>query len=266
MEKLKDEEIKIELRNMLIELKNILDENGFQYSIWAGTMLGAVRHKGFIPWDDDIDIAMRRYDYEKFLSFLKGNDELRKRFIGYELGKQDFPFIKFINPMITVQAPGLLDKNLWIDIFPIDNVPKNYISYFKRQRVLNKLYWANRKSKNFELLKAALGGTTKSIFYYVGLFIARLFPSETCVSMLIKNAKSCSEEKKYRRVLAVCGIFENEMFPVDLMDEYETIIFEGISVKVISRYKEWLEIRYGDYMTFPPKNERVNHKIEAYRE
>lgn len=265
MTRLTDEEVKQELVCLLKDLIAILDENNFRYSIWAGTLLGAVRHKGFIPWDDDIDLAMTREEYDRFLMFIKDNPEINQRFIGFELGKTDFPFLKFVNPDIQVKTDKVLDKILWIDIFPIDYVPKEYGQFFSKQRKLNKLYWMNRKANNPDLPRPVKKGMLKKLYNNMYITIAGMLPSSYCVSRLIEHAKSCPKDKAYMRSCVINGVFEREMFPVEYMDTYEDILFEGISVKAIKKHREWLEIRYGDYMTLPPENQRVAHALNVYK-
>ena len=117
---------------MLRDLVELFNADNVNYSIYAGTLLGAIRHGGFIPWDDDIDIVMERNEYERFLNLIKEKYTESGKFIGFELGIDDFPFIKFINPNISVSSDKIVDKFLWIDIFSLDYVSTNYDLFFKK--------------------------------------------------------------------------------------------------------------------------------------
>ena len=137
---LSNKEVKNELKNMMKILSDYLIKNNIPYSIDSGTLLGAVRHKGFIPWDDDIDICCIRADYNKLISCLKKDNRIGDCLYGssYELGNDSIPYLKIKNKLIMAEErvdPGSTQTkktNLWIDIFPIDKLPdkKNEKIYF----------------------------------------------------------------------------------------------------------------------------------------
>ncbi len=134
MDYLSLKEIQNEEKAVLKEVINYLDTNNIKYYMLGGTMLGAVRHKGFIPWDDDIDISICRPDYDKLIELLKKtstklNDSLE--FVGFELGNGVYPFLKVINHDITLEQDIEVEKNLWIDVFPLDKVPEDDDEYKK---------------------------------------------------------------------------------------------------------------------------------------
>lgn len=143
---LNNKEIKNELCNMLESLKSVFEKYNIKYSVMSGTLLGAVRHNGFIPWDDDIDIAMLREDYEKFIQLIK-KGRLKKyslEAVGEEIGNGYLPFLKVMNRKIVVEEDLNLrlmnESYLWIDIFPFDYIEESEmqqrINYIKKQRNL----------------------------------------------------------------------------------------------------------------------------------
>ena len=137
MDYLSLKEIQNEEKAILEEVINYLDKNNIKYYMLGGTMLGAIRHKGFIPWDDDIDIAICRNDYDRLIDLLKKtttklNDNLE--FIGFELGNGIYPFLKVINYKIALEQNINVEKYLWIDIFPLENVPEDEKEYTKFAR------------------------------------------------------------------------------------------------------------------------------------
>ena len=132
MQELSNKEIKKELLNILYILDIFLTNHNLKYSITSGTLLGAVRHKGFIPWDDDIDISMLRPDYNKLIHILKNINKIDESLsgIGFELGNSNIPFLKIINKNIKTEEKIIRDitdeGNLWVDIFPFDGIPNHF--------------------------------------------------------------------------------------------------------------------------------------------
>ena len=126
-EYLSDKQIKSELTALLQVVHEFLVEHNIKYTITAGTLLGAVRHKGFIPWDDDIDIALTREQYDKLVRLLREQHNSVNECVyaeGFELGNDDIPYIKIVNKNIFVEDhTASIDRNefkedfLWVDIF-----------------------------------------------------------------------------------------------------------------------------------------------------
>ena len=112
-------------------VKRICDKYDIKYSLHGGTLLGAVRHGGFIPWDDDIDIGMPRPDYEEFMRIVR--DFLPEHMIyrNFRIGNEDTIFFSRVeDSSIQVEDSSAIKKrnrNAWIDIFPLDGMPKNVI-------------------------------------------------------------------------------------------------------------------------------------------
>ena len=145
-------EIQQEETKILIKVINYLNNNDITYYIWGGSFLGTVRHKGFIPWDDDIDIAITRKEYNKLLELLRGNNKIDENIeaIGFELNNFDTPFIKIINKKINIREEMNYDKYLWIDIFPIDGVPKKHKMFYIILKMYEKMYlWKRSKERNW---------------------------------------------------------------------------------------------------------------------
>lgn len=140
MDYLTSDEIKTELLNSLREIDMFLKKNNIQYSIMSGTMLGCIRHGGFIPWDDDIDIGMLRPEYNKLLNLLRKNSNcLNEELfgVGIELENGQWPFLKIYNKNILVKE-NMEEKpvNLWIDVFPFDGMPCRQSNLYQRYIML----------------------------------------------------------------------------------------------------------------------------------
>ena len=130
MKELTTPEIRKRLLDILVVFREFCQENNLNFYLCAGTLLGAVRHGGFIPWDDDIDVAMLRDDYDKLLDIARDNPIIKDKYkiISYELGTSHYPFLKILD-METQTIQSFSDEghnnSLWIDIFPFDDVSEN---------------------------------------------------------------------------------------------------------------------------------------------
>ena len=158
---------------ILSEVAKLCDKHSIQYSLAYGSLIGAVRHKGFIPWDDDIDILLLRKDYEKLSDILKKQKDVSwMELLEESTGVNVFPYMKVIDNR-TIVKPD--DNNalhgIWIDVFPIDNLPDNsfacnifrYRCKIKRAMILSSI--TDFSSQN--LGKKAL--IKRILFYVVGI-------------------------------------------------------------------------------------------------
>ena len=197
-EQLDSIEIKIELCRMLKELDEYLGGHGIQYSIMSGTLLGAVRHGGFIPWDDDIDIAVLRKDYDRLIEILRKNKRIGEELeiSGYEVDKTDMPFLKVYNKSIAVKDNLANDPSeLWIDIFPFDNVPdRGTRSYCQCVRLMQKLYQKNLEANGFYALEAT---RKKGIYNYLNKIVVWI-------------AGKFNKEKLVERYVGFCKKYKNQ--------------------------------------------------------
>lgn len=273
MRKLNLDEVKQIGLNILVYIDKICREENLRYSIFYGTLLGAVRHKGFIPWDDDIDIVMPRSDYQKLLKILEEkNDYLLLSFetrSGYR-----YPFAKLIDPGTSLKSSQYFnyedpDLGVFVDIFPLDGVPsdENQRKQFAydieeiRKNMMDTL--GSAYARTYSPIKAAL----KRILLYphhrkllkVGDYDywKNLYMRET-----IKFEFSKCEYCGYMEFVHL----ERGLFPVEWFDSYKDIEFEGYKFKAISETETFLTKCYGDYMKLPPENEQVtHHPYEAFQ-
>lgn len=260
---LSDREVKEELKEMLSWLNAFLGEYEINYTIMSGTMLGAVRHGGFIPWDDDIDIGLLRNDYEKLIHIARDFEDSKYKFEGFEVEGFGRPFLKFINKEIAVEIDNEEDHHLWIDIFPFDGVPNHFsgIYQFYFHKVLRNI----RNTKNevtFEKGLANQSSKIKQLYNRLLRFITQKYSENDINRIIIRQAKERKIDK--------CDYIEditwgNKKFPKRCMEKLIDYKFENITVKGMKDYDTYLKSIYGDYMKLPPVEKRVNHGIKSWR-
>ena len=254
--------IELEILKAFAKYMNLKD---VKYSLAAGTMLGAVRHQGFIPWDDDIDIFMVRQEYDKLIDCLRKEDIIIDGHYKFLLPKSSnyiYPFIKLVD-MRTV----LIEKNLkdiykigiWIDIFPLDycydDMKKNKKLIDDRRKInLNIMRMATKKGENF------FRSVLKKIYNIKMLIVGKN------IDYWIKKSNEFPVEtgKKYIGSIA-WPVTYNDIYPASYFMDYTKIQFEKEEFLVFKDYKKILKYRYGDYMTLPPKDQQHVHDFEAYK-
>ena len=254
-------EIHEEETKMLLELSKFLDKHNLKYSLFAGTLIGVVRHTGFIPWDDDIDTAMLRPDFNKLIELARQNNGLindHLKIIGYEFDKTSaFPFLKVINTNIAVECEGDdFDKFLWVDIFPVDGYKKSK-RFDRKIRFLRRLYFYKRNDKWSKIPE-------KNKFkYFLKKLSVKLINFDRLMTKYIKFCSKYNVEDCELVSANTWGIGRKESFPKKLFDELCEYDFENIKVKAFKDAHVWLSSRYGDYMKLPPEDKRVTHNIKA---
>ena len=259
-----DEVKKIEI-TILSAIDKICERNNLEYYLCGGSMIGAVRHKGFIPWDDDIDIFLKRSDYNKLIDLMKKQKE-------YEwLGILDdstenyyYPFAKAVDKNTVAKMENNLTKHgIWVDIFPIDFLPKEEK---KRRRLLKKCYYYRAiviaMTTDFSMVKH----DTKMILKKILCIYAKIYGKKRIYkkySDLIKDSERY-ENSKY--VACLCPTYkEREIFEEDKLFKRKKYEFEEKEFWGIKNYDYYLSQLYGDYMKLPPVEKRRVHGITAWR-
>lgn len=255
-----DKEVQYRLLSLLDKFHQFCKENNINYSITSGTFLGAIRHNGFIPWDDDIDVGLTRKEYEKLLDAIsKHTNELY--FIGAELNNGIWPFIKLIDKTTIIKENGSTRQEyLWIDIFPFDNSPLKIfpkVIHLTTKRIL--VYKIN-DYLGIQSLKT--NSFLKKIYNNI---LYKISKNISIKSIALKHIKVSSifQNKKMNYVGDI--IWGTKPIPRYLFDDLVDYQFENITVKGFKEYDTYLTCIYGDYMKLPPEDQRVNHGIKAWR-
>lgn len=245
-------------KEILKEIIIVCEKLQLRYYIMGGSLIGAIRHKGFIPWDDDIDIAMPREDYE---TFLKEAKSLLPEHLFLQSIWSDSEFLqcfaKVRNSNTTfVEIPVKNQKmhhGVFVDIFPLD--------YYPEDPKLQKKYERKKKLYYRRIVAKMEFDTRKSFKNKLGdVLIKLLFPSWRSV---LKK-----QDKLYRSVpksnlFTKTGGYKNEVIPVSWYGEGTTVTFEDLQVKAPKQYDKLLTHIYGEYMVLPPKEKQVGHHYTA---
>ena len=257
LDEIKQEELKI-----LIYFDKFCKEHNLQYSLAGGTLLGAVRHKGFIPWDDDIDVCMPRPDYERFLKIFQKDGIFEIEAYGRQT-IENSPYIKLIRNDIDVSDRTFEGtKNLWVDIFPVDgllsgDISKLYrnVSYLRRllAMVTAGEYSSSSRLKNF----------FKSLVKPILKALKVDFIAAQVLGKIVRKVRF--GETKYVGVLAWGLYGTGERISYKGYNHLVPLEFEGEFFPVMSNYDEYLSGIYGDYMQLPPVAKRQSHHVKAWR-
>lgn len=247
------------------------DEHGLRYYAIGGTLLGAVRHKGFIPWDDDVDVAMPRNDYDKLISLVTSGETIGEDFTVecWQAGDKIQSYFAKICPVkVEIQEEVLEEtsfrKGYLVDIIPLDGTPEGGLA--------RKIYYAKVMWLRF------LCGTAN---VYTGIVTSRPKWEQRVLRIvrMLRLYRCLSVEKIYRKMERLFRRQKSEtaMFAGTVMgayktkeivprtyfgttyDEYSLWEFEGLQIRGPKEWDAYLTHMYGDYMTLPPESERKVH-------
>lgn len=237
-------------------IDNFCKENNIKYSLYAGSLLGAVRHKGFIPWDDDLDICMPRSDYDRFIKlwmehgpkgYLLQNKETESGFT------QSFTKIRkdhttFLQEM---DRKGKYHTGIFVDVFPIDRMPDEGIrkKIFNFRCMLYQLYTREfvppKEGRSVRFLSAAL-------LKAVPVKKRKKYREKLLYQITEYNADHSLSTAAIETMASL-----KIRFPEDMLDEYTYLKFEDAEFMCFRKWDEHLKCKFGDYMKLPPEEERA---------
>lgn len=253
-----------EIKEILLKQMEFIDafcrEHNISYFLIGGSLLGAVRHKGFIPWDDDIDIGMLRKDYDKFVRLFN------KEKSAYSLidinNKKDYylPFAKVIdNRTICIEDVRFgTPIGISVDVFPFDNCPGN--SYEEACNFARKCRFFSRMLALKTIKPSAERPTIKNIIVVVTQFILKHFSNKKLIMLIEKNITKFKEyDSTYIGELSYMPYGNKEIYKKEWLEQTSKLPFEQYLFSVPKDYINFLTRTFGDYMQLPPAEKRVSH-------
>ena len=251
---------------ILKHIHQVCEKHGLKYCVFYGTLIGAIRHQGYIPWDDDVDIAMKRNDYEKLMTILKEEEsDSNPYYVDHYTTSDDYPYyiMRICDKRYTIEFDSTTHKSgVFVDVYPLDDTGGD-LDYWNKE-VVN----VNRMKKCMILC------TYKSWFYGSNVFhklgnIPLLIYSKTKGTRFF-NQKIDKLAKQFNgQNTGYIGVPAWEECPSQIREEWmrECILvpFEDTQVYAPIEYEEVLNAKYDNYMELPPESGRVpNHNYTAY--
>jgi len=243
-----------------LEILKVIDgvcrKHGISYSLYAGTLLGAVRHQGFIPWDDDLDICMSRSEYNRFLQIWE-----REKPEGYMLQNkenspdftQSFSKIRKLDTTYRMQVDlgRKYYQGIFVDIFPIDRIPAGKLQQriFRLQCMLYQLY-----TREFAPPKSS------GAVQLVSQIILLLTPvkARPALRRRLLAQITCNSDDEHLAAIAIetMGTLQT-LYPAEMLSRYTELPFEDGMFMCFADWDEHLKRKFGDYMQLPPEEERT---------
>ena len=242
--------LQLKMLEMIKYIDRLCKENNIEYYIIFGSALGAIRHQGFIPWDDDFDIGMTYENYLKFIEVCDKKLDKKKYFLQNKDTEKEYylSFMKLRDITTTLIEEGNLDKNItygvYIDIFPFVGIPKN--------KLKRKLIEINRAFVMSSDINVINNKVLASLFKVMKKIVGRYKIIKICTKNCIKY--SCNNYDNW------CCIFDGDGMGVnmtnkDIMGKPKYVKFEDTKLPVPEKTEEYLKHIYGDFMKIPPKEE-----------
>lgn len=253
---------KIQL-DILLYIDKFCKKNNIEYFMNYGTLLGAVRHKGFIPWDDDIDISMTRENYEKFNKIFN-NKNSKYKILSLKTDKQYYNnFIKVYDSSTVIKSNKTrknYETGIFIDIFPID--------YFEDKSIINKAYileslkYISFSKKEHILYK---NSPFKNMYRLLLWYLLRLI-NPRIFAILIENLiKKYKSKNPTFAAFIISTAKEKDILPLNIGKKLILLNFEGHLFSAPKNYDEVLSSIYGNYMIHPEKEMQIDHQFDAYK-
>ena len=255
-----DEETRVRLREVQVqildEIVRICNGHNLRYCLTGGTCLGAVRHKGFIPWDDDVDIIMPRADFRQFISLTKeGNTG--DFFLDYYVTNPTYGrcFAKYCKKNTLFIEPNGLRQAIYVDIFVQDKVPgPDFAAKSKLPALIHKL------DAITTVRREGLRGrdTLTRLVYYLTRWVPVrwIFKWETRLMTRFEE----TDAQYYLNYGSPYNLVK-ETLHISEFEPYTKLEFEGKRYPAIARYDDYLRRLFGDYMQLPPEEKRVSHHL-----
>ena len=240
-------------------IHEVCQKIGAKYFLAYGSLIGAVRHKGFIPWDDDMDICMLRDDYKKLQDYLIAHPDERYELMSYKNNiNYVYPFMKIKdNQTYLVEEDVRIDSNMgiYVDIFPVDGYEDDQAFKDKMTKIIKKRQLSCYTFKGITNTKSVVN----SMIRYISVMIFYFTNTNKYVSQIDELAKSRKVEDYEQVDYLIYKDMNKPVWKREWLENVETGNFEGKEFMIPNHYHEILTSDYGDYMQLPPVEQQVSH-------
>jgi len=258
-----------EIQDIQYEMLCVFDEyckkHKLKYYLSRGSLLGAVRHQDFIPWDDDLDVEMPRSEYDRFLQ-IETTDPIKEGMLLCALEREnwDYPFTKLFKKDTKIVMENTNESGgqyVWVDVFPLDNIPeddKKAQAMFNKNLFLAKLHGGTKTRLSNEKKPV------KKVGKFFASNILKIYGGKRIAKQMIKNARRYDgQNTKYEGCVVWAPIRTKRLKEDGNIEVTKT--FRGREFPVSPHWELYLQTMYGNYMELPPEEERRTHKYAAWR-
>lgn len=256
-------DIQLESLKILKDIDTVCRREGITYWLMYGSLIGVARHQGFIPWDDDLDIAMPRPDYERFLACFDGRClELNKYTpVKPEVGlRRPFLITRISNPeykMLGEFGDEVDELGVFIDIYPLDGLADNMSEALDKKRAAHNLMFRYLRACNFDCYNKDINPAKRLAKCILSIMLGK--PERYQEQLNTLCTERSFDSSKYVGLVSWTETPEADIYERSWFEDTVYMPFEDMKVPVPSGYDPLLRSEYGDYMQLPPKEERVGH-------
>ena len=270
-EELNIEQIHKATLGIVEKLIEICDKINVNYYVAYGSLIGVVRHKGLIPWDDDFDVVMLRDDYEKFCDYcIKNENKLKPFKLLSRKCEKKYPYnIARLNNMnykaVYDNVQGY-ESGIFIDIYPLDGAGSDVDKVLKKvEKKKSNLFRITLWSIDDHYTKSTYNKWYRSIIKYFVRGYSKVRGAKHFLDKM-ENFKNLYDINNSRYIAEMTWDSGLTLYEKSWFDKYIYMDFENLKVKVPIGYDDFLRCHYGDYMKFPPKEEQVpHHEYKVYQ-
>ncbi len=254
--------------DVLCTIDEICKENDIRYSLSGGTLLGAIRHKGFIPWDDDIDIMIPRPDYDKLIKIFNQKAQEKNAHLCIKCCENDekysYTFAKIINTDTLLIEDNIKNGEIgvYVDVFPVDGLGDDLK---QAKKLADKAFFSRtvfrlKEAKKFVKSTTFVRSVKKWLMYVYSKFCSRKKAYAKIDKLCRKNE---FDKSKYVGVI-VFGYGQREIVPSSVYEKFVKVEFEGREFDACVGYDDYLKSLYKNYMELPPVEKRTQHSYQAF--
>lgn len=249
---------------VMAQIHDLCQQLHLKYFLTYGTLIGAIRHQGYIPWDDDLDIMMPRQDYEVLLDyFLTHAKELTPLKLFSNRNNPDYPYMiaRICDCRYEIETDNEKDCGMgaFVDIYPMDGVGNTLAGASAKVRKASAYASMCFLSTRLRCEKGNTRSKLRLLIKLPAFLIAKLMGKRYFMRKLEKCAKQCDSDSRYIACIVWGGLGENCVHPAEWFEDSVDVPFEGYTFKAPKGYDALLRQIYGDYMQLPPEEDRIAH-------